>query len=103
MHAALSGAQWLQALRGFLFPRSAILMKHPVQRSDHHTDADRICIVAAAQPAIERRQQYLFGALHCQFIIGTKRFILDRATSLACPRRHVKKISEAALLEAFAP
>lgn len=38
------------------------------QRSDHHADANWICIVAAAQPAIERRQQYLFGALHRQVV-----------------------------------
>jgi hypothetical protein len=59
MHTALSGAQRLQALRGFLFPRSAIFVKHPVERSDHYADPDWICIFAATQPAVERGQQYL--------------------------------------------
>jgi hypothetical protein len=38
----------------FLFPRSAIFVKHPIQRSDNHANTNGICVVACAQPAIER-------------------------------------------------
>src|SRR5437773_12365745 len=99
MHATLTRAQRLQTLRCFLFPRSTILVKHPVQRSDHYSNAHGICIIATRQPAVERRQQDLLGALHSQLVIGAERFVLDWTTFFTCPRWHVKKIREAPFLK----
>jgi hypothetical protein len=95
VHAALPRAQSLESLCGLLRPRSPVLVKHPVQRSDHHVDANGVGILAAGTPAIEGGQQNLFGPPHCHVVVGAKRFILQRAALLARPTRHVEKIAPA--------
>jgi hypothetical protein len=44
-------------------------VKHPVQRPDHHSDTNRIRILAAGAPAIERWQQDLFSPQHSRVVV----------------------------------
>jgi len=60
---ACPGSRAASASR-FLFPRSAIFVKHPVQRSDHTPMPTGFASSPPLSQLSERGQQYLFGALH---------------------------------------
>ncbi|MCR6736673.1 MAG: hypothetical protein NVV83_22455 [Afipia sp.] len=55
VHTALTWTQRLQSLGSFLRPCPAILVKHPIQRSDDHAD-NRGRVLATRAPAIKCRQ-----------------------------------------------